>query len=464
MGTLRRIWGSWSTRRRVLTVGAIVLAFAGVAVAGYLVLKRPGDISDPDAEFVETDTVKIPKRSELKTTDWPTYQLNPERTGYLPGKYLDPPFGSSKWSLPLGHLIEHAPIVVGDRMYILDLKGILYAVDKRNGKIIYKKDLGELSAAAPGYHDGMVYAINLDPDQIVALRAKDGKELWRKPIGSPGSESSPVVVNDRLIFGCQCGSVYALNPKTGATLWQTETAGEIKSAVAYHEGTIFGSNYGGEFFAIDASDGGVKWTTPIIGGAFGRGGGSYSTPAIAYGRVYVGALDSRVYSLDIDSGEIAWTFSTGAEVYPGPVVADVKGAPPSVYIASADAQAYALDAKSGALRWKRSVGDQVIGSGVVIGSTFYVSRASEQGMVGFNAASGKQVFTSDLGAYSPAISDGERFYLVGYGTVRAFESRRLEEKKAKENREIKKAKKKAERQAEGVAPAAADTEGEEPEG
>ncbi len=82
----------------------------------------------------------------------------------------------------------------------------------------------------------MVYAINLDPDQIVALRAKDGKELWRKPIGSPGSESSPVVVNDRLIFGCQCGSVYALNPKTGATLWETETAGEIKSAVAYHEG------------------------------------------------------------------------------------------------------------------------------------------------------------------------------------------------------------------------------------
>ena len=61
-----------------------------------------------------------------------------------------------------------------------------------------------------------------------------------------------------------------------------------------------------------------KWRTPIIGGAFGRGGGAYSTPAVAYGRVYVGAFDGRVYSLDEDTGEIAWTHSTGAEVYPGP--------------------------------------------------------------------------------------------------------------------------------------------------
>ena len=460
MATLRRIWGSWSVRRRLVTVGLVVLVIAGGAVAAYATLKRPGDVSNPEAEFVEEDPVKIPKRSKLKTVDWSTYQLNPQRTGYLPGKYLDPPFASSKWSVPVGHLIEHAPILVKDTIYMLDIKGIFYSIDKNTGKILYKKDIGELSAAAPGYADGVVYLVNLDPDQIVALRAKDGKELWRKPIDSPGSESSPVVVNDRLIFGCQCGSVYALNPKTGATIWETETAGEIKSAVAYNEGTVYGSNYGGEFFALDASDGGLKWSTPIIGGAFGRGGGSYSTPAVAYGRVYVGALDSRVYSLDEDTGEVAWTFSTGAEVYPGPVVADVPGAPPTVFIASADSQAYALDAKTGALRWKRSVGDEVIGSGVVIGTTFYVSRAYDGGMVGFEARSGKQVFESDLGAYSPAISDGERFYLVGYGTVRAFESQKLQRTKDKEKREIKKAKQKALKQAapdEEAAP-------EEPEG
>ncbi len=419
-------------------------------MAGYFAfVKRPADVSDPNAEFDAAD-VKIPKKSEIENVDWPIYGLNPERTRYLPGKYLDPPFTSAKWSLPVGHLIEHGPVVAKDRLFILDLEGIVYAVDKRNGKVIWKKDFGELSAAAPAYSDGIIYATFLDPNLIVAIRARDGKELWRKELGSPGSESSPLIVKDRLILGCQCGSVYALNPKTGKTLWETATAGEVKGAVAYHEGVVFGSNYGGEFFAIDAQDGDFKWRTPIIGGAFGRGGGAYSTPAVAFGRVYVGAFDGRVYSLDVDTGAVAWTYSTGAEVYPGPVVADVKDAPPAVYIGSRDNTVYSLDAKTGDLLWSQDVGAQVTGSGVLIGTTVYFSRNVDPGgTVGFEAATGKKVFEHELGRYNPAISDGERVYLVGYGTVRAFQSERLEDKKQREKREIRKAKKKAKRQATG---------------
>ena len=435
-----------------------MLALAGVAVAGYFAfVKRPDDVSNTDVAF-EAKEVKIPKRSEIKNVNWPIYGLNPQRTRYLPGKFLDPPFRSSKWSLPIGHLIEHAPIISEDSLYILDLEGIVYSVDKNTGKIKWKKDYGELSAAAPAYDDGILYALFLDPDQIVAIRAKDGKELWRKSIGSPGSESSPMVVRDKLIFGCQCGSVYALNPKTGATLWETETAGEIKGAVAFNDGVVFGSNYGGEFFAINADNGGFKWRTPIIGGAFGRGGGAYSTPGVAWGRVYVGAFDGRVYSLDEDTGEVAWTHSTGAEVYPGPVLADVKGAPPSVYIGSADGNAYALDARSGNVLWTAGMGAQVTGSGVLIGETVYFSRNSEAGgTLGFEAATGKRVFENELGRYNPGISDGERFYLTGYGTVRAFESEALSRKKEKEKKEIRQARKKAqkqERKAEAAAEAA----------
>ncbi len=461
VASLRRIWSSWSTRRRAVTVGLAVLAIAGVAIAGYFAfIKRPADVSNPDVAF-EAKEVKIPKRSELKTANWPIYGLNPERTRYFPGKFLDPPFVSAKWSLPIGHLIEHGPVIGGDDLFILDLEGIVYSVDKKTGKVNWKKDFGELSAAAPAYYDGIVYALNLDPDQIIAIRAKDGKELWRKSIGSPGSESSPMVVGKKLIFGCQCGSVYAMNPKTGELLWSTQTAGEVKGAVAYHDGVVFGSNYGGEFFAIDASDGDFKWRTPIIGGAFGRGGGAYSTPAVAYGRVYVGAFDGRVYSLDEDTGEIAWTHSTGAEVYPGPVVADVAGAPPAVYIGSADGNAYALNAQTGGVLWQRSLGAQITGSGVLIGETVYFSKNSETGgTIGFEAATGKQVYENDLGRYNPAITDGERVYFVGYGTVRAFESEALSDKKAKEKKEIRQARKKAKKQQEKAEAAAEAAEGD----
>jgi outer membrane protein assembly factor BamB len=168
---------------------------------------------------------------------------------------------------------------------------------------------------------------------------------------------------------------------------------------------------------------------------------------VAYGRVYVGAFDGRVYSLDEETGSVAWSFSTGAEVYPGPVVADVPGAPPSVYIGSADGKAYALDARDGDLLWSRSLGVQITGSGVLIGKTVYFAKNNATGgTVGFDAASGKQVYENDLGRYNPAITDGERVYMVGYGVVRAFESEALTKKKNMEKKKIRAARRMAQRQ------------------
>ena len=44
----------------------------------------------------------------------------------------------------------------------------------------------------------------------------------------------------------------------------------------------------------------------------------YSTPAVAFGRVYSGNNDHRVYSFQADDGTLAWSHSTGGYVYSGP--------------------------------------------------------------------------------------------------------------------------------------------------
>jgi outer membrane protein assembly factor BamB len=158
-----------------------------------------------------------------------------------------------------------------------------------------------------------------------------------------------------------------------------------------------------------------------IGGSFGRGGGVYSTPAVAFGRVYLGSIDSRVYSLDMDTGEIAWSKSTGAEVYSGPVVADTKGTRATVYIGSADDNFYALDAKTGETRWQQDTGGDVTGAGSVIGDVAYVSVIGDAiGTIGYDIESGEKVWSHELGEYNPAITDGDRLYLTGYSTLRAF--------------------------------------------
>ena len=57
-----------------------------------------------------------------------------------------------------------------------------------------------------------------------------------------------------------------------------------------------------------ASNGSKLWVKGTSGARFGLGSGNfYSTPAVAFGRVYMGNTDGRVYSFTASSGETAST-------------------------------------------------------------------------------------------------------------------------------------------------------------
>jgi outer membrane protein assembly factor BamB len=420
MARLLKIWRSWSVRRRLVLVGGVVVVIAGAAVAAYLVTKRPGDVSNPDAAFHE----QKPKKKKPETLNWPMYGYDPARVRYLPVKGLNPPFHSSLWSFQAGVLLEFQPIVVHGVIYFMDKNARFYALNADRGHIMWKKDVGSLNASSPAYHDGQLFAVNLQPQQAVALDAKKkGKIVWRTPL--PGrSESSPLVHSGKVIFGCESGDIFALDEKTGKVRWKTHTNGAVKGALAYHDGTLFATNYAGEVYAIDAGNGHVKWVAHTQGGGFLRGGGVYSTPAVAFGRVYLGGLDGRVYSFEEKTGQLAWSHSTGAEVYSSPAVADTPHAPPMVFIGSQDKHFYALNAKTGAVVWEHYLNGNILGSPSVVDRTVYVSVIGPNiGTFAYAVKRGQKVWENDQGEYNPVISDGRRIYLTGYSTIRAFEPR-----------------------------------------
>jgi outer membrane protein assembly factor BamB len=416
MARVLDIWRSWSVRRRLVVASGGLLAVAGLALAVHLTTKRPGDVLNPDAAFTKE------KPAAAKTVDWPLYGHDLERTRYLRVKHLNPPFRSSEWSFQAGKLLEFQPIVVKDRIYFMDKDGMFYALSTDKGRVQWKRKIGSLNASAPAYSDGRLFAVNLEPPQAFALRPKPhGSDLlWRHPL--PGrSESSPLVHRNRVILGCESGDIFALDAKTGKTLWTVSTAGAVKGGLAFSDGTVYAGNYAGEIYAIDASSGNVRWTANTQGGGLLRGGGIYSTPAVAWGRVYLGSLDGRIYSFVAKTGELAWSHSTGAEVYPSPAVADTPNSPPTVYAGSQDKHFYALDARTGAVRWEHPLDGIVLGSSSVVGETVYVSMIGPNvGTVGYKVRNGKKVFEHEQGEYNPVISDGEKIYLTGYSTVRAF--------------------------------------------
>jgi hypothetical protein len=80
----------WHVRRHI-AIGLIVAGVVAVAGAGlltYELVKRPGDVHNPNATFVP----QKPPKPEAKTVNWPMFGLNPARTRYLPAKGVKPPF------------------------------------------------------------------------------------------------------------------------------------------------------------------------------------------------------------------------------------------------------------------------------------------------------------------------------------------------------------------------------------
>jgi len=301
----------------------------------------------------------------------------------------------------------------------------IYALDKRTGRVRWRRDLGKLAASAPAYAGGRIYVTILQRNGsknglVAALRAKDGARLWTKPLPSR-TESSPLFVGGRIYFGSEDGTVYALDAKDGSVKWRYKASGAVKGGLALSDGKLYFGDYKGRVYAIWADSGKVAWSKGTSGARFGLGSGQfYSTPAVAYGRVYLGNTDGNVYSYASDSGKLAWRKRTNGYVYASPAVAQVPGGAPTVYIGSYSGTFYALDARSGRVRWSYNAHGKISGASSVVGDIVYFSTINGKNTFGLGARTGRRVFYIGRGAYNPVVSDGRTIFLNGYSSLYAL--------------------------------------------
>jgi outer membrane protein assembly factor BamB len=403
-------------RKAVLAVGAAALALlVGGGVLAYELLKRPPDIHNPNAAFQP----QKPKREKRRAVSWPLYGADRARTRSLPAKGVKPPFRKI-WRYTDGPLLEFPPVLAGGRLFFVDNNGHAIALDADTGKQLWKRRIGRLNASSPAYSKKRLYIVNLVPGHVVKLDARTGRVLWKRSL--PGrAESSPVVVGRSLYFGCEDGNLYSLSTKNGNVRWATGLGGPVKAAPAYYGGALYVGDYGGYMNAVDAKSGELLWQSDSLGQGFGTSGAFYSTPAVAFGRVYAGNNDTRIYSLDRHDGTIAWTYSTGGYAYSGPAVARTRHTGPTVYVGSFDGNVYALNAENGEPRWIRSAGGSIIGSLTAVGDIVYAAEFDGTSTTGYSMKGGRTMFRYPRGTYTPVVSDGRRIYLVGYSSITALQ-------------------------------------------
>ncbi len=81
-------------------------------------------------------------------------------------------------------------------------------------------------------------------------------------------------------------------------------------------------------------------------------GGMVSSPAIVNGILYIGAMDSNLYAVNVIDGSLIWVFHSDGVIHSSPAVSDDK-----VYFLSEAGSFYALDADTNDVIWQTQVGD-----------------------------------------------------------------------------------------------------------
>jgi outer membrane protein assembly factor BamB len=360
------------------------------------------------------------------TFEWPFYGYDKGRTRTLPladPAALHPPY-TQIWARRAGTLQEFPPVEGLRSLFLLKNNGRLSAISRRTGRILWKRRIGGLAAASPAYAGGMLYAVLLDrapgvrAGRVVAVVARTGRVKWSRPLPSR-SESSPLVDRGTVYFGSENGTVYALRARDGFVRWTHQAPGAVKAGIAMDAAHhLYSGTYGGHVQSLNAGNGSVRWDASV-NGAFGLSDRNfYSTPAVAFDRVYLGNTDGFVYSFGVRNGSLAWRHQTGSYVYGSPAVSDVAGSP-TVYVGSYDGNFYALNARSGTQRWVHHAEGRISGGSVIIGDLVFYSTLSKT-TTALGTSTGRVVWHTPRGAFNPVVSDTRRLYLVGYSSMFAL--------------------------------------------
>ena len=285
--------------------------------------------------------------------------------------------------------LKLAPVIVNQRLYIVDSAGSIGAMDATNGKRLWQRKIdasesidgesgwlrggGDIHiTGGPGYGDNTLMVGSLE-GEVISLSAENGSELWRTRVSSEVL-SAPQRASDIVIVRTIDGKVFGIDGDKGRRLWiydRTVPPLTLRgtSTPAIDSGIVVAGFDGGKMAALDVRTGKLLWETSI---SAARGRSELermvdidSEPMIVDGTVYIATFQGHVAAVQLETGRILW--SSDLSSYAG-FSADEQ----NIYVSDEDSHVWALDRFSGSVLWEQdnlharattapaAIGDQIV--------------------------------------------------------------------------------------------------------
>ncbi len=300
--------------------------------------------------------------------------------------------------------LKLAPVIVNQRLYIVDSAGSIGAMDATNGKRLWQKKIAASESidgnsgwlrgggdihitGGPGYGENTLMVGSLE-GEIISLSAENGSELWRTRVSSEVL-SAPQRDSDIVIVRTIDGKVFGIDGDKGRRLWiydRTVPPLTLRgtSTPAIDSGIVVAGFDGGKMAALDVRTGKLLWETSI---SAARGRSELermvdidSEPMIVDGTVYIATFQGHVAAVQLETGRILW--SSDLSSYAG-FSADEQ----NIYVSDEDSHVWALDRFSGSVLWEQdnlharattapaAIGDQIV-VGDLEGYLHWISKKS----------------------------------------------------------------------------------------
>ena len=151
--------------------------------------------------------------------------------------------------------------------------------------------------------------------------------FWYKDMGTNRAlEATPIVVDGIMFFTSTWSKVYAVEAKTGKTIWKFDpkVPGEwarkaccdiVNRGVAVYNGKVFFASLDGKLFSLNAETGEKIWEVDTITDR-SRAYTITGAPRVAKGKVYIGnggaeyGVRGYVTAYDSETGDLVWRFFT----------------------------------------------------------------------------------------------------------------------------------------------------------
>jgi outer membrane protein assembly factor BamB len=423
---------------------ALTLTLAGVAVSGCAVLRAPLALFDTKKKDtarvangqripVLVQTVSLEPAPALKgvdfalpapqpQADWPTPGGNAEQSveHVQAGENFQIAWrrkigaGDSKGEGFLYSNMEYimsSPVVADGRLYVLDGKAELSALDPQTGRDLWRTTIADTRGVGRegfgggvAYGDGLVY-VTSGFRFVAAFDAKTGKRVWRTQTTAP-VHGAPTVYNGKLFFIDVSDQLQALDAKTGQSLWTYQALEEparmlIASSPAVSNDEVVAPFASGELVGVNAANGTDLWTDVLSltnrNNALSEIRDISGRPIISRGITFAGSHSGVAAAVDIRTGQRVWSLPTAVITTPW-AAGDV------VYITDQQGRVFCVARDSGQIYWIRALNDKLrkkfraVYSGPILASNHLVLVSSKGVALALDPKTGATLKTIRLGA------------------------------------------------------------------